>query len=273
MYGFTGREGDASGLVYMRARYYSPQFGRFISRDPIGLQGGISSTAYADGNPISNNDPSGLIANSVSNTVTNYAGQVSNWLSSPSSPSLLATTTIGLPNISLPSLPSVVSNVVNTVSPIVDTISTKIPSLVPVLPAISLPGGIVGTVLTVTPGNIGQNVQDQLYGPYADPKYSPIYNSQNGGVGCIYCVNGTNTSSGKDYVGSTDNLDQRQRDTTDGRNRVGAQVVDTYTIGNRDERRRKEQQAINNRGGVDNLDNKRNEIAPGKWQDKGVTPP
>ncbi|MEW6505940.1 MAG: RHS repeat-associated core domain-containing protein, partial [Chloroflexota bacterium] len=81
MYGFTGRESDASGLVFMRARYYSAQFGRFISRDPIGLQGGISSTTYADGNPISNNDPSGLIANSVSNTVTNYAGQVGNSIS------------------------------------------------------------------------------------------------------------------------------------------------------------------------------------------------
>jgi RHS repeat-associated protein len=78
-YGFTGREPDASGLVAMRARYYSPQFGRFISRDPIGLASGISPYQYADGNPISNNDPSGLIANSVSNTVTNYAGQVSSW--------------------------------------------------------------------------------------------------------------------------------------------------------------------------------------------------
>ncbi|RTL27850.1 MAG: RHS repeat-associated core domain-containing protein [Burkholderiales bacterium] len=65
----------------MRARYYSPALGRFISRDPIGLQGGINAYAYADGNPISNNDPLGLIANSVSNTVTNYAGQVSNWVS------------------------------------------------------------------------------------------------------------------------------------------------------------------------------------------------
>ncbi|RTL27866.1 MAG: hypothetical protein EKK47_17510 [Burkholderiales bacterium] len=83
MYGFTGREGDASGLVAMRARYYSPQFGRFISRDPIGLGSGISPYQYADGNPISNNDPSGLLANSVSNTVTNYAGQVQNYFNQP----------------------------------------------------------------------------------------------------------------------------------------------------------------------------------------------
>jgi len=80
-YGFAGREPDATGLVAMRARYYSPQLGRFISRDPAGLQSGISPYQYADGNPISNNDPTGLLANSVSNTVTNYAGQVGSWVS------------------------------------------------------------------------------------------------------------------------------------------------------------------------------------------------
>ena len=43
------------------ARYYSPQLGRFISEDPIGLGGGTHVYAYTDGNPISNTDPSGLI--------------------------------------------------------------------------------------------------------------------------------------------------------------------------------------------------------------------
>lgn len=58
---FTGRENDgASNLSYFRARYYSPQFGRFISEDPIGLAGGINSYTYANGNPISFADPLGL---------------------------------------------------------------------------------------------------------------------------------------------------------------------------------------------------------------------
>ena len=61
-YGYTGREPDASGLIYYRARYYHPGLGRFISRDPIGLQGGINPYAYADGNPVLFNDPSGLLA-------------------------------------------------------------------------------------------------------------------------------------------------------------------------------------------------------------------
>lgn len=58
---FTGRENDlATNLYYYRARYYSPQLGRFISQDPIGLGGGINFYAYVDGNPISETDPSGL---------------------------------------------------------------------------------------------------------------------------------------------------------------------------------------------------------------------
>jgi RHS repeat-associated protein len=37
-YGFAGREYDAeSGLYYMRARYYDPSLGRFLSADPLDL--------------------------------------------------------------------------------------------------------------------------------------------------------------------------------------------------------------------------------------------
>jgi RHS repeat-associated protein len=57
---YTGRENDGSTkLYYYRARYYSPQLGRFISQDPIGFRGGINSYAYADGDPVSETDPTG----------------------------------------------------------------------------------------------------------------------------------------------------------------------------------------------------------------------
>ena len=43
-YGFVGALGvrydAATGLHYMRARWYDSELGRFISRDPIGLMGG-----------------------------------------------------------------------------------------------------------------------------------------------------------------------------------------------------------------------------------------
>jgi RHS repeat-associated protein len=36
-FAFTGRENDGTGLLYYRARYYTPTFGRFISEDPLNL--------------------------------------------------------------------------------------------------------------------------------------------------------------------------------------------------------------------------------------------
>lgn len=60
-YLFAGRERDASGLYYYRARYYKVSTGRFISEDPIGLAGGLNPYAYVGGDPVSYVDPSGLL--------------------------------------------------------------------------------------------------------------------------------------------------------------------------------------------------------------------
>ncbi len=60
-YTYTGREYDEeSGLYYYRARYYDPKIGRFISEDPIGLEGGINLYVYVKNSPINFTDPSGL---------------------------------------------------------------------------------------------------------------------------------------------------------------------------------------------------------------------
>ncbi|MDP2810074.1 MAG: RHS repeat-associated core domain-containing protein [Rhodocyclaceae bacterium] len=80
-YGYTGREPDASGMIFYRARYYHPGLGRFASRDPIGMQGGINPYAYAGGNPVGFNDPSGLLAKQTWNTAVDYAGNAGSSLS------------------------------------------------------------------------------------------------------------------------------------------------------------------------------------------------
>ncbi|MGH7927351.1 MAG: RHS repeat-associated core domain-containing protein, partial [Candidatus Binatia bacterium] len=57
----AGREYDQeSGLYYMRARYYDPAIGRFLSEDPIGIAGGLNLYAYSGNDPVNNRDPSGL---------------------------------------------------------------------------------------------------------------------------------------------------------------------------------------------------------------------
>jgi RHS repeat-associated protein len=59
---FTGRDSDPeTSLDYYRARYYSPQMGRFLSEDPIHFGGGTNFFVYARNNPIRFSDPSGLI--------------------------------------------------------------------------------------------------------------------------------------------------------------------------------------------------------------------
>jgi RHS repeat-associated protein len=71
-FGYTGREPDASGLMYYRARYYDPGLGRFTQRDPIGLAGGINRYAYVGNNPVNFTDPEGLLARQVGNTAAHY---------------------------------------------------------------------------------------------------------------------------------------------------------------------------------------------------------
>src|SRR6185503_5236604 len=57
---FTGRENDgAANLHYFRARYYSPELGRFIAQDPIGFSGGVNVYAYVEGDPAAKSDPEG----------------------------------------------------------------------------------------------------------------------------------------------------------------------------------------------------------------------
>ncbi len=61
-YTYTGRDWEpAAGMYNYRARYYSPNMGRFISADPIGFSGGDMNTyAYTSNAPIDWNDPFGL---------------------------------------------------------------------------------------------------------------------------------------------------------------------------------------------------------------------
>ncbi len=53
---------DETGLHYNWNRYYNPAIGRYISADPIGLNGGINLYGYASSSPINYIDPTGEAA-------------------------------------------------------------------------------------------------------------------------------------------------------------------------------------------------------------------
>jgi len=64
-YQFTGEAWDAEvELLYLRARYYQPEVGRFVTKDPwrgdIWEPGTLNSYSYAGNGPVNSTDPSGL---------------------------------------------------------------------------------------------------------------------------------------------------------------------------------------------------------------------
>ena len=60
---FTGRRYDPETQIYFyRARYYHPQLGRFISRDPDGYSDGANLYQYVEGRAVHLADPLGLEA-------------------------------------------------------------------------------------------------------------------------------------------------------------------------------------------------------------------
>jgi RHS repeat-associated protein len=62
-WGFAGEFQDPTGLLYLRARWYDPTIGRFLTRDPLpglpSVPASLNPYVYALNNPVLYTDPSG----------------------------------------------------------------------------------------------------------------------------------------------------------------------------------------------------------------------
>lgn len=56
----------STGLYYFRARWYDPSSGRWLSKDPIGIHGGLNQYVFCGNNPVMYRDPTGLAWNPLS---------------------------------------------------------------------------------------------------------------------------------------------------------------------------------------------------------------
>jgi RHS repeat-associated protein len=79
-FGFTGEPRDATGLSYLRSRYYDPTLGRFVSQDPssglAAMPASMNRYVYANNNPTTLVDRSGRSSSSKTLNDANNCAQV-----------------------------------------------------------------------------------------------------------------------------------------------------------------------------------------------------
>ncbi|WP_416878459.1 RHS repeat domain-containing protein [Litorimonas sp.] len=243
--GFTGHIRDsATGLNYMEARYYDPVMGRFLSVDPVtfmetGEPGMFNRYAYVFNDPVNGADSTGMICDEgICGEIRNA---VRNALPGPDNPQELVEK-YGQP----------VSDIGQTM-PSDQSISSGEMQVV---------GALTNALGTASIGKIGPNTTPA---PAATRSVTASSADE-----AIYVVPGNATQSGKPYVGRSSDIAQRRKVSSDGRDRSQAQVVGRTSTGNA---RAAEQRAMNARGGVGQLDNKRNEVSPCAWSSCGISPP
>ena len=80
-YCFQGRPIDwDTGLYNFRARWYDPDTGRWLSKDPIGISGGLNQYEFVYNNPVNYIDPKGLSGGSSAASWYQHVGPPPGWV-------------------------------------------------------------------------------------------------------------------------------------------------------------------------------------------------
>ena len=83
--GVLARTHRVSTLVLVANRYYDPGTGRFLTRDPIGVAGGINLYGFVGNNPVTGADPEGTDGETSDSNVFVRIGK---WLAKPFTPKM-----------------------------------------------------------------------------------------------------------------------------------------------------------------------------------------
>src|SRR5450432_256565 len=251
-YKFTGKERDETGLDYFGARYYSNGLARFITPDWAAKATAVPYAEFAD--PQSLN-----LYSYVRNVPTVKVDADGHCVEDACI----------VEGIAIGAVIRVIARIGAGVALgyVMDKIRGHSSAAVP-------PPSVTTTTQTGTPGTTGTTVQAGTPGTSTTTTQTgaPASTSQAGEVststanttnnnGSIYIIPGSGTPSGRPYVGRHNKPDPaRTRRSNDGRDRKQAKVVDNYPAEDTPAGRVAEQKHMDENGGIENLDNKRNEI-------------
>jgi hypothetical protein len=250
---------DGSGLeMYeFKYRFDDPQIGRFWSIDPLAdVFQHNSPYAFSEDKVIGHTELEGLEARSIAQGEA--TGSISHWVATAQSGSASSQPGFGEAISAALNPVKAAQGAKKAVEELGESAATHgtinfdgvgYPTIAP-LPEAPAPA------IDLSPADQGalNKLNDKLLGTP-----SPLPASLQ--IGTICEVPGSSTASGKPYIGRHNQPDPaKTRKSNYGRDRTQAKVIDTYDPTNVQEGRQKEQAAIDNHGGVANLDNKRNEI-------------
>ncbi len=249
---FTGQiRDDESGLDYFGARYFSSQQGRFMSPDPVlNLTPTIMDPqrwnryAYVRNNPLRFTDPTGQdLLDKLEGAFNAFVGDM------VPIPGVRCTDCVNPDFVAGQQIGDKAAQIVGAAE-----VATSLVGLGGEGALSLVPGGQVA--LAAAPATALLGVHGLVAGGVATYNLS----KNNADLGSIYKVPGSATQSGKPYIGRHNKPDPaKTRRSRDGRDRTNAEVVDTYDASDVQEGRVKEQGKIDEHG-LENLDNKRNEI-------------
>ena len=275
-YLFNAKEFDEeTGLYYYGARYYDPRVNLWISVDPLAEKfSNVSGYVYSFNNPIIFIDPNGespKASELIKQLGINLSPFAAGYIDGVVGASPLGIIQFTFDYTTDRDLRNEINEGVKIlVNDPIGSIKTIVGEKIDAYEAVLNGNASAGQKYEVGE-DLGNITGAALTGGGVKKFFEKLLN-KNKYKNVVYEVPGSATKSGKPYIGRSNNFKRRMNENTDGRDRTKAKIIGHY-----DSKKPKagpiaEQNAMNQRGGVQHLDNKRNEIRPSDWSKYKVKP-